>query len=55
MKKNKWMWLGIITLLIAAFLIRNNFLKKNDTELAGQIMNINVDPVKEIGFLREKN
>jgi len=44
MKKNKWIWLGIIILLIAAFLIRNNFFKKSSAELASQIMNIKIEP-----------
>ncbi len=44
MKKNKWILLGIIILLIAVFLVWNNFFKKSDEELASQIMNIKVEP-----------
>lgn len=44
MKKNKWILLGIIILLIAVFLVWNNFFKKSDAELASQIMNIKVEP-----------
>ena len=44
MKKNKWILYGIIILSIAAFLVGNNFFKKNDVGLTSQIINIKVEP-----------
>lgn len=43
MKKNKWILCGIIILSITAFLIWNNFFKKNDVGLTSQIINIKVE------------